>query len=192
MHGLGSFLWGALSDRFGTRAVLLSGGVLLGLGLVAASQAATLLQFQLLFGIMVGLAAGSFYAPLIATATRWFTRHRSLAVALVSAGLGLGSVPIAPLSRWLITIYDWRIAMVTLGGLAWLRDHSRRAVRARRPRWRAPPVRRQTSGSADTTSPWRTRSHAAIRRHRVHPFRVLRGAFRARSSTWSATRSIAA
>ena len=90
--GFGSFLWGSLSDRFGTRAVVLAGGVLLGLGLIAASHAAELWQFQLLFGILVGLAAGSFYAPLIATITRWFTANRSLAVALVSAGMGLGSL----------------------------------------------------------------------------------------------------
>src|SRR6478752_10166881 len=51
--GFGSFLWGSLSDRFGTRAVVLAGGVLLGIGLIAGSQAATLLQFQLVFGILV-------------------------------------------------------------------------------------------------------------------------------------------
>src|SRR4029434_5615680 len=28
--GIGSFVWGALSDRFGTRVVVLSGGLLLG------------------------------------------------------------------------------------------------------------------------------------------------------------------
>jgi MFS family permease len=39
--GLGSFVWGALSDRFGTRAVVLTGGVLLGLGTVLASRAPT-------------------------------------------------------------------------------------------------------------------------------------------------------
>ena len=39
--GVGSFVWGALSDRLGTRAVVLLGGVLLGLGTVMASQAAT-------------------------------------------------------------------------------------------------------------------------------------------------------
>src|SRR5437870_5822560 len=90
--GAGSFLWGALSDRIGTRAVVLCGGLLLGGGLVSASQATTLGQFQLLFGLIVGLAVGSFYAPMIATTTRWFTRHRSLAVSLVSAGLALGSM----------------------------------------------------------------------------------------------------
>ena len=91
--GFGSFLWGSLSDRFGTRAIVLAGGVLLGIGLVAGSQAATLLQFQLLFGVLVGLAAGSFYTPMIATVTRWFTRHRSLAVALVSSGTGFRFIP---------------------------------------------------------------------------------------------------
>jgi MFS family permease len=118
--GIGSFVWGALSDRFGTRVVVLSGGILLGAGLVAASQAATLGQFQLLFGVVVGVAAGSFYAPMTATTTRWFTEHRSLAVALVSAGLGLGSMTVAPLASWIITTYDWRVAMLVIGDLAWL------------------------------------------------------------------------
>src|SRR2546428_5713660 len=89
--GAGAFAWGALSDRFGTRVVVLAGGVLLGLGLVTASRAATLGQFQLLFGVLVGVASGSFYAPMTAATARWFTQHRSLAVALVSAGLSVGS-----------------------------------------------------------------------------------------------------
>jgi MFS family permease len=118
--GVGSFFWGALSDRFGTRSVVLCGGVLLGIGLVTASRAATLGQFQLLFGVLVGLAAGSFYTPLIAATTRWFTLNRSLAVALVSAGLSLGSATVGPLARWLITGYDWRTAMLVIGELAWL------------------------------------------------------------------------
>jgi MFS family permease len=118
--GVGSLVWGALSDRFGTRAVVLSGGVLVGLGMVAASQASTLAWFQVLFGVLVGLAAGSFYAPMMATTTRWFTRHRSLAVALVSSGIGVGSMTMGPFARWLIQSYDWRVAMLVIGDLAWL------------------------------------------------------------------------
>jgi MFS family permease len=118
--GLGSFAWGALSDRIGTRAVVLCGGVLLGLGMVTASQATTLAQFQALFGVLVGFAVGAFYAPLTATATRWFTEHRSLAVALVSSGIGLGTLTVGPLVRTLINVYDWRIAMLVVGDLAWL------------------------------------------------------------------------
>src|SRR2546430_906249 len=116
--GAGSLLWGSLSDRFGARAVVVCGGVLLGAGLVSASQAATLAQFQLLFGVAVGLAAGSFFAPLTAVTTRWFTEHRSLAVALVSAGMGIGSLTVAPFAQWMITLHGWRPAMAVLGGIA--------------------------------------------------------------------------
>ncbi len=118
--GVGSFVWGAVSDRLGTRTVVLLGGVLIGAGTVMASRATSLLTFQLFFGVVVGFAAGSLYAPLTATTTRWFTRNRSLAVALVSAGLGLGSTTTAPLARWIISNYDWRTAMLVIGDLAWL------------------------------------------------------------------------
>ena len=115
----GSLFWGALSDRFGTRAVLLCGGALLGLGLVLASRSESLIAFQLSFGVLSGLAVGSVFAPLTAAASKWFTRHRSLAVALVTAGIGLGSALVAPLARWIITHHDWRTAMFDLGLMAW-------------------------------------------------------------------------
>jgi MFS family permease len=116
----GAFVWGMLSDRFGTRLVVLAGGVLLGGGLVTASRASTLGAFQLLFGVIVGVAAGSLYAPITATTTRWFTRNRTLAVALVSAGLSFGSTFMAPLARYLISSYDWRTAMLLIGDLVWI------------------------------------------------------------------------
>ncbi|MGH7308048.1 MAG: MFS transporter [Candidatus Rokuibacteriota bacterium] len=118
--GVGSFLWGALSDRYGGRVVALAGGALLGLGLVLSSQVVALWQLHITFGVMVGLAVGAFYAPLTATATRWFTANRGLAVALVSAGIGMGVLLISPLARWITSVADWRIAMLVLGDLAWL------------------------------------------------------------------------
>src|SRR6267378_4465207 len=81
--GMGSFFWGALSDRIGGRGVTLAGGFLLG------SQAQALWQFYVTFGFLVGFAVGAFYAPLTSTASKWFTARRGLAVSLVSAGIGL-------------------------------------------------------------------------------------------------------
>jgi len=118
--GLGSFAWGALSDRIGSRGVALGGGVLLGLGLVLSSQAQALWQFYVTFGFLVGFAVGAFYAPLTATTTKWFTARRGLAVALVSAGIGFGILIIAPLARALTSAGDWRLAMLVLGDVAWL------------------------------------------------------------------------
>jgi MFS family permease len=145
--GPASFLWGALSDRFGTRAVVLAGGALLGFGLVAASQADTVGQFQILFGMIIGVAAGSFYAPLTATAAHWFIRHRSLAVALISAGFAIGSMTISPLARWLIDDYGWRTAMLILGAVSWLLIIPA-ALLVRRP-----PVLPRTVGAVASASP---------------------------------------
>jgi MFS family permease len=118
--GFAAFFWGWLSDRLGTRLVVLAGSVLLGLGLMLASQATSLLQFQILFGVIIGVAAGSFYAPMMAVASAWFERNRSLAVALVSAGMGVAPLTVAPFVGLLISSYDWRIAMFVTGAVAWL------------------------------------------------------------------------
>ena len=118
--GAGAFAWGALSDRYGTRVVVSIGAVLLGLALVLTSRIQSLLLFQLTYGILVGLAASTFFAPMIALTTGWFDKQRSLAVSLVSAGMGVAPMTISPLARWLITTYDWRTAMLVIGILAWV------------------------------------------------------------------------
>src|SRR2546429_5287490 len=69
--GLAAFFWGTLSDRYGTRIVVLSGTLLLGAGLIGASPATSLWQFQLTVGVPLGGAAGSFHAPLGAPARAW-------------------------------------------------------------------------------------------------------------------------
>ncbi len=117
--GVAAFGWGALSDRFGPRIVVLAGALLLGLGLALASRATSLLEFQLIYGIVVGVAAGAVFAPMIATVTGWLDRHRSLAVSLVSAGMGVAPMTISPVAQWLISAYDWRTAMLTIAIGAW-------------------------------------------------------------------------
>jgi MFS family permease len=117
--GIGGFLWGTASDRFGPRIVVLIGAIVLGLALVLASRAQTLLQFQLTYGILVGLAASTFFAPMIAATTAWFDKNRSLAVSLVSAGMGVAPMTISPFARWLISAYEWRTAMLIIGVLTW-------------------------------------------------------------------------
>jgi MFS family permease len=118
--GLGGFAWGAISDRFGARIVVMIGAVLLGLALVLASRAGSLLSFQITYGVLVGLAASAFFAPMIALTTGWFDTNRSLAVSLVSAGMGVAPMTISPFARWLISAYDWRTAMFDIGITAWV------------------------------------------------------------------------
>src|SRR5438445_12710459 len=118
--GVGSFFWGALSDRLGSRLVTIAGGFLLGLGMVLSSQATALWHLHVTFGFGVGFVAGAFLTPLSATATKWFTSNRGLALGIISAGGGAGMLLLSPLTRWITSAYDWRVAMIVLGDLAWL------------------------------------------------------------------------
>lgn len=118
--GVAAFGWGALTDRLGPRIVVLSGAVLLGLGLALASRATSLLEFQILYGVVVGVAVGAVFAPMIATVTGWFDRRRGLAVSLVSAGMGVAPMTIAPFASWLIQSYDWRTAQLIIAIGAWV------------------------------------------------------------------------
>jgi len=118
--GVGSFGWGWISDRYGPRIVGLAGGLILGAGLLLASQATNLLTFQLAYGLFLGVAVGAFFAPMMATASGWFDRQRALAVSLVSAGLGMAPVTVAPFAQWLLLSgYDWRTAQMVIGLVAW-------------------------------------------------------------------------
>jgi MFS family permease len=118
--GLFSFLCGTLSDRIGTRRVVIFGGVMLGLGLILAGLTRQIWHLYLTFGLLGGIGVGALYVPLSATATRWFMSNRGLALAIVSAGNGTGILAIAPFARYLISTYDWAIAFVMMGGLSWV------------------------------------------------------------------------
>lgn len=112
--GAGGFVWGMLSDRYGARLVVTSGSMLLALGLALASRATSLLEFQLAYGLIVGFATGSFFPPLTATVANWFDRHRSLAVSLMSMGVGVAPMTMSPFASWLLNSTDWRGAQMTI------------------------------------------------------------------------------
>jgi MFS family permease len=110
--------WGMLSDRLGPRPVVLIGSTILVVGLALASRATSLLQFQLLFGLLIGGASAAIFAPMMASVTGWFDTNRSLAVSLVSAGIGIAPMTISPLAAWLVSIYDWRTTLTIVAALA--------------------------------------------------------------------------
>ncbi len=113
-----SVVWGGLSDRFGPRPVVLTGSVALAASMALASQATSLIAFQLLFGLFVGAATAAVFAPMMACVTGWFETQRGLAISLVSAGMGMAPMTMAPLAAWLVTVYDWRTAMLIIAAIA--------------------------------------------------------------------------
>src|SRR5260221_1445737 len=109
-----SMACGTLSVRVGPLPVVLTGSIVLATSLALASRATSLLAFQLLFGLMVGGSISAIFAPMMATVTGWFDTHRSLAVSLVSAGMGMAPMTMSPLVAWLVQSHDWRTTMQIL------------------------------------------------------------------------------
>jgi MFS family permease len=112
-----SMAWGTLSDRWGPLPVVLTGSTVLAASLLLASQASSLFAFQFIFGVMVGGSIAAIFAPMMATVTGWFDSHRSLAVSLVSAGMGIAPMTMAPLVAWLVSGHDWRTTMQIVAGI---------------------------------------------------------------------------
>jgi MFS family permease len=106
-----SMIWGTLSDRLGPLPVVLTGSIVLAASLALASRASSLLSFQTMFGLMVGGSTAAIFAPMMACVTGWFDTHRSLAVSLVSAGMGMAPMIMSPLAAWLVSNHDWRTSM---------------------------------------------------------------------------------
>jgi MFS family permease len=115
---LGSTIWGNLSDRFGPRPIVLIGSGILAAALALASRATSLIEFQLIFGAVVGGAAAAIFAPMMACVTGWFDTQRGLAVSLVSAGMGMAPMTMSPLAARLISNHDWRTSFQILAALA--------------------------------------------------------------------------
>jgi MFS family permease len=106
--GVGGILVGRLSDRIGILAPVVGGALCLGLGYAVASQAATLWQFILAQGLLVGVASSATFAPLIADTSLWFTRHRGMAVSIIASGSYLAGTVWPPIVQHFIATAGWR------------------------------------------------------------------------------------
>ncbi|HEV8712842.1 MAG TPA: MFS transporter [Candidatus Binatia bacterium] len=136
--GVATLLFGALSDRFGSRRIMILGGLIFVAGTLLLSQIQSLWQLYLYFGILLAIGRAAAGVPLMALVTKWFVRNQGLALALAQSQ-NVGPAVFAPLSVFLLAHYGWRGAYLWLGVGALLiipmallmRDHSTSRVPGR-------------------------------------------------------------
>ena len=119
IHGGSAIVMGWLVDRFGPAKVMSVCGFITGLGLVLTSQVNALWQLYVTYGLIVGIGVGAGFTPVMATTTRWFVKHRGLALGIVASGTGLGTLILAPVAERLIAAFGWSTAYFILGVTTW-------------------------------------------------------------------------
>jgi MFS family permease len=116
--GVGGVLMGRLADRFGIVPPVVCGALMLGVGYVAAANAASLWQFMLAQALLIGLLGSSAtFGPLVADGSLWFQRRRGIAVAIVASGNYLAGTIWPPLLQAAIDAVGWRQAHLGIGAL---------------------------------------------------------------------------
>jgi len=88
---------------------------MLGLGYVLAGSAATLWQFALVHGLLIGVGSAATFGPMVADISHWFTRRRGLAVGLAASGNYLAGTVWPPLIEHAIRTQGWRWTHVAIG-----------------------------------------------------------------------------
>ncbi|MDD4787773.1 MAG: OFA family MFS transporter, partial [Pirellulales bacterium] len=107
---------GRLQDQVGPRLVATIGGILVGIGMIAASFTTSPLGYILGFGVLAGAGIGFGYAAATPPAVKWFPAARTgLIAGIVVSGFGLASVYAAPLANWLIASYGLQTSVMILG-----------------------------------------------------------------------------
>jgi MFS family permease len=113
------FMLGSVSgravDRFGPRPVLVVGGLAMGTGLALTAGVDRLWLGYVTYGLGVGIGVACGYVPMVAVVGSWFVRRRGAALGVAVAGIGLGTLAVAPLAAELIERHGWRTTYLLFG-----------------------------------------------------------------------------
>ncbi|CAM5222354.1 Putative MFS family arabinose efflux permease OS=Castellaniella defragrans OX=75697 GN=HNR28_000899 PE=4 SV=1 [Castellaniella defragrans] len=131
---LGIFLYGmvgpfaaAAMDRFGLRRVVLTALIVMAASSAASAYMTQTWQLIVLWGVFSGMGSGAVAMVLGAViANRWFTRHRGLAMGILTASTATGNLIFLPLLAGLASSSDWTravwavaAAMIVMVPLVW-------------------------------------------------------------------------
>jgi MFS family permease len=110
---VGGIAMGRIADRIGTKWTVAFGAAMIGVGLAVSAGHSTW-RLWIGHGLFVGLLGiGGINAPCYIYVSRWFDRHRGMALALISSGQYVAGAVWPPIFERGIALFGWRQTMVT-------------------------------------------------------------------------------
>ena len=90
-------------DKYGPRAVVMFGGVMIAIAWVMNSYANSLVLLYAA-AIIAGIGAGAVYGTCVGNALKWFPDRRGLAAGATAAGFGAGAaITVVPIAKMIVT-----------------------------------------------------------------------------------------
>jgi len=115
--GTGGIAMGYVAERVGVRATVITGAVMISIGLALSTGGATW-QLYVGQGLFVGfLGVGGMNAPFYVYVSQWFDRRRGSALALISSGSYLAGAVWPAIFERAIATMGWRHTMLAYGVL---------------------------------------------------------------------------
>ena len=112
---------GRVLDVRGPRVVILTGVLVLTLGLALAPSIERAWQLYLILGVLVGSGANMMtYTVHSQFLPNWFVRRRALALSIAFAGVGIGAIVLLPWLQSIIVGAGWRASCWAMGLLVLL------------------------------------------------------------------------
>lgn len=110
----GTIVLGRMSDRTGIVLPIVLAGAFEGAGFLAAAATTDLTLFSLAH-FLIGIGAGTGFAPMMADISHWFVKRRGVAVVIVASGNYLAGTlwPIA--MRFALPDHGWRAVYLSIG-----------------------------------------------------------------------------
>lgn len=137
---IGIFLYGlvgpfsaALLQRFGIRRMVVLSLILLAVSLSLTPLMTALWQYEILWGLVSGLATGMMANVLgVTVSNQWFVKRKGLVVGMLTASAATGQLLFLPLLAKITVEFGWRnavyaavaaIAVVLVAVAVWMRNH---------------------------------------------------------------------
>ncbi|KAL3059090.1 hypothetical protein OYC64_011092 [Pagothenia borchgrevinki] len=106
-----------LVTRFGSRPIVMAGGLMCGVSMVTASFGNSMVYLYLCIGIIGGCGLSLNLNASLTIISKYFLVKRPLANGLAMAGSPVFLCLLAPLNQYLLYTYGWRGSFLILGGL---------------------------------------------------------------------------
>ncbi|XP_047643046.1 monocarboxylate transporter 2 [Phacochoerus africanus] len=106
-----------LVNKYGSRPVVMVGGLLCCLGMVTASFSTSVLELYLTMGFICGLGLAFNLQPALTIIGKYFYKKRPIAIGLAMAGSPVFLSTLAPFNQFLFNSYGWRGSFLILGGI---------------------------------------------------------------------------